>query len=103
MSRLQTETHARAHNEKEEQEPARHSPALPSGSVLSAAYRTLVKGSTRTSMGRARPRHLCSGGMCAGRLAEERRYLTQALEILDRLGTPIAPDKARRELADLPG
>jgi len=33
-----------------------------------------------------------------------RRYLTQqALEIFERLGTLIEPDKVRKELAELPG
>jgi tetratricopeptide (TPR) repeat protein len=33
---------------------------------------------------------------------EARKYLTKALEIFERLGTLIAPDKVREELADLP-
>ena len=33
---------------------------------------------------------------------EARRYLTQALEIFERLGTLLEPDKVRRELAELP-
>jgi tetratricopeptide (TPR) repeat protein len=33
---------------------------------------------------------------------QARDYLTQALEIFERLGTLIEPDKVRRELADLP-
>jgi len=37
-----------------------------------------------------------------GEYAEARRYLTDALEIFERLGTLIEPDKVRRELADLP-
>ena len=36
-----------------------------------------------------------------GEYAEARRYLTQALEIFERLGTLIEPDKVRRELAEL--
>jgi hypothetical protein len=34
-----------------------------------------------------------------GRIFEARRYLTQALEIFDRLGTLIESDKVRQELA----
>jgi len=37
-----------------------------------------------------------------GRIAEAREYLTQALEIFERLGHLIDPDKVRKELADLP-
>jgi len=37
-----------------------------------------------------------------GEYAEARRYLTQALEIFERLGTLIEPDKVRKELAELP-
>jgi len=37
-----------------------------------------------------------------GRVAEARQYLTQALEIFERLGMMIDPDKARAELAELP-
>ena len=33
---------------------------------------------------------------------EARRYLTQALEIFERLGTLIEPEKVRKELAELP-
>jgi predicted ATPase len=33
---------------------------------------------------------------------EARKYLTDALEIFERLGTRIEPDKARKELAELP-
>ena len=33
---------------------------------------------------------------------EARRYLTQALEIFERLGTLIEPDKVRQELTELP-
>jgi tetratricopeptide (TPR) repeat protein len=36
-----------------------------------------------------------------GEYAEARRYLTDALEIFERLGTLIEPDKVRRELAEL--
>jgi hypothetical protein len=32
-----------------------------------------------------------------------REYLTKALEIFERLGTLIEPDKVRKELAELPG
>jgi tetratricopeptide (TPR) repeat protein len=38
-----------------------------------------------------------------GEYAEARRYLTDALEIFERLGTLIEPDKVRKELAELPG
>ena len=37
-----------------------------------------------------------------GEYAEARRYLTDALEIFERLGTLIEPDKVRQELADFP-
>jgi hypothetical protein len=37
-----------------------------------------------------------------GRIAEARDYLTRALEIFERLGTLIEPDKVRAELAELP-
>ena len=37
-----------------------------------------------------------------GNVADARGYLTQALEIFDRLGTLIEPDKVRQELAELP-
>jgi len=37
-----------------------------------------------------------------GRPEEAREYLTKALEIFERLGTLIEPDKVRRELAELP-
>ena len=37
-----------------------------------------------------------------GNIPEARRYLTQALEIFERLGTLIEPDKVRKELAELP-
>ena len=36
-----------------------------------------------------------------GRRAEAREYLTQALEIFERLGTLIDPDEVRKELAEL--
>jgi tetratricopeptide (TPR) repeat protein len=36
-----------------------------------------------------------------GRTSEAREYLTRSLEILDRLGTLIDPDKVRQELAEL--
>jgi len=37
-----------------------------------------------------------------GEHAEARRYLTDALEIFERLGTLLEPDKVRKELAELP-
>ena len=37
-----------------------------------------------------------------GEHADARRYLTQALEIFERLGTLIEPDKVRKELGELP-
>ncbi len=37
-----------------------------------------------------------------GQIAQAREYLTKALEIFERLGTLIEPDKVRKELADLP-
>ena len=37
-----------------------------------------------------------------GRLAEARDCFSKALEIFERLGTLIEPDKVRQELADLP-
>ena len=37
-----------------------------------------------------------------GEYGEARRYLTQALEIFQRLGTLIEPDKVRKELGELP-
>jgi len=37
-----------------------------------------------------------------GQVAQARKYLTKALEIFERLGTLIEPDKAREELAELP-
>ena len=37
-----------------------------------------------------------------GRLAEARDYLARALEIFERLGTLIEPDKVRAELAEMP-
>jgi len=37
-----------------------------------------------------------------GEHAEARGYLTQALEIFERLGTLIEPDKVRKVLAELP-
>lgn len=36
-----------------------------------------------------------------GKIAQAREYLTKALEIFDRLGTLIEPDKVRKELAEL--
>jgi class 3 adenylate cyclase/tetratricopeptide (TPR) repeat protein len=36
-----------------------------------------------------------------GQIAKAREYLTKALEIFERLGTLIEPDKVRKELADL--
>ena len=38
-----------------------------------------------------------------GRAAEARRYLGEALDIFERLRTPVEPDKVRRDLAELPG
>jgi len=38
-----------------------------------------------------------------GNTAQAREYLTKALEIFERLGTLIEPDKVRQELAELPG
>jgi tetratricopeptide (TPR) repeat protein len=35
-------------------------------------------------------------------IARAREYLTKALEIFERLGTLIEPDKVRKELAELP-
>lgn len=37
-----------------------------------------------------------------GNIAQAREYLNQALEIFERLGTLIDPDKVREELAGLP-
>lgn len=37
-----------------------------------------------------------------GNIAEARGYLTNALEIFERLGTLIQPDKVREELTGLP-
>ncbi len=37
-----------------------------------------------------------------GNLPGAREHLTRALQIFERLGTPIEPDKARKELAELP-
>jgi class 3 adenylate cyclase/tetratricopeptide (TPR) repeat protein len=37
-----------------------------------------------------------------GNVADARGYLTQALEIFERIGTLIEPDKVRQELAELP-
>ena len=37
-----------------------------------------------------------------GNVEEARKYLTKALEIFERLGTLIEPDKVREELAELP-
>ena len=36
-----------------------------------------------------------------GNMEQAREYLTKALEIFERLGTLIEPDKVRKELADL--
>ena len=38
----------------------------------------------------------------AREIAQAREYLTKALEIFERLGTLIEPDKVRKELAGLP-
>ena len=43
----------------------------------------------------------CSAKL-GGECAEARRYLTDALEIFERLGTLLEPDKVRKELAELP-
>jgi flagellin-specific chaperone FliS len=37
-----------------------------------------------------------------GNVDQAREYLTKALEIFDRLGTLIEPDKVREELDELP-
>jgi len=37
-----------------------------------------------------------------GEIARAREYLTKALEIFERLGTLIEPDKVREELTELP-
>ena len=37
-----------------------------------------------------------------GDTQQAREYLTKALEIFERLGTLIEPDKVRKELAELP-
>ena len=37
-----------------------------------------------------------------GEIAQAREYLTKALEIFERLGTLIEPDKVRKELTGLP-
>jgi len=37
-----------------------------------------------------------------GQIGQAREYLTKALEIFERLGTLIEPDKVREELARLP-
>jgi hypothetical protein len=37
-----------------------------------------------------------------GQIAKAREYLTKALEIFERLGTLIEPDKIREELTELP-
>ncbi len=37
-----------------------------------------------------------------GQIGQAREYLTKALEIFERLGTLIEPDKVREELAKLP-
>ena len=37
-----------------------------------------------------------------GDYAEARRHLTDTLEIFERLGTMIEPDRVRKELAELP-
>ena len=38
-----------------------------------------------------------------GNIEQAREYLNKALEIFERLGTLIEPDKVRKELAELPG
>ena len=40
--------------------------------------------------------------MQQGQFAQAREYLTKALEVFDRLGTLIEPDKLRVILAELP-
>ena len=37
-----------------------------------------------------------------GNIGQAREYLEEALEIFERLGTLIEPDRVRKELADLP-
>jgi tetratricopeptide (TPR) repeat protein len=37
-----------------------------------------------------------------GRIEQAREYLTKALEIFERLGTMIEPDKVKQELAEFP-
>jgi hypothetical protein len=37
-----------------------------------------------------------------GNVEEARKYLIDTLEIFERLGTLIEPDKVRKELAELP-
>jgi tetratricopeptide (TPR) repeat protein len=37
-----------------------------------------------------------------GQIAQAREYLTKALEIFERLGTLIEPDKVKKALAELP-
>ena len=37
-----------------------------------------------------------------GNMPRAREYLTKALEIFERLGTLVEPDKVRKELAELP-
>jgi len=44
----------------------------------------------------------CRFSQKEGEHAEARRYLRDALEIFERLGTLIEPDKARKELGELP-
>ncbi len=41
--------------------------------------------------------------MMQGRSADAIRYLTEALRIFERLGTPVQPDRVKRELAELSG
>jgi hypothetical protein len=36
-------------------------------------------------------------------MGEARKYLTKALEMLERLGTLVEPEKIRKELKVLPG
>jgi tetratricopeptide (TPR) repeat protein len=40
--------------------------------------------------------------MQQGQFAQAQEYLTKALEVFERLGTLIEPDKIREELAGLP-
>ena len=51
------------------------------------------------------PRKLSGSLSCARNIHDEchaSQYLTKALEVFERLGNLIEPDKLRKELADLP-